>query len=184
MSITIFLASGDKSLYFHPMTTSSSKHLYWSYTMVLSIEFFSPLSEWSALFADNQVILQTTAQTKTLNTQTQNPIIQPQEIDTNLATPALETDNSIQSPIHQVTGTKRDHPQTPTTRDVSSMNDDSLVSPNLKDPMPSPIDLVIPNKKQPKGMKNKKFKADNCCVAKTTSLNFRKAYSYSPLGTS
>ncbi|KAG5880424.1 hypothetical protein JTB14_013200 [Gonioctena quinquepunctata] len=110
------------------------------------------------------------------NPQTQNPIIQPQEIDTNTVTPALETDNNIQPPIHQVTGTKRDHPQTPTTSDVSSINDDSLVSPNLKDPMPPPIDLVIPDKKQPKERKNKNFKADNSCVTKITSLNIRKAY--------
>ncbi|KAG5864336.1 hypothetical protein JTB14_013321 [Gonioctena quinquepunctata] len=83
---------------------------------------------------------------------------------------------TYEAPIHQVTGTKRDHPQTPTTSEVSSINDDSLVPPNLKDPMPPPIDLVISDKKQPKERKNKKFKADNSCVTKTTSLNIRKAY--------
>ncbi|KAG5865597.1 hypothetical protein JTB14_023201 [Gonioctena quinquepunctata] len=110
------------------------------------------------------------------NPQTQNPIIQPQEIDTNTVTPALETDNNIQPPIHQVTGTKRDEPQTPTTSDASSINDDSLVSPNLKDPMPPPIDLVIPDEKELGERKNKRYKADNPCVTKTTGLNIRKAY--------
>ncbi|KAG5889041.1 hypothetical protein JTB14_009446 [Gonioctena quinquepunctata] len=100
------------------------------------------------------------------NPQTLNLIIQPQEINTNSVTPALETDNNIQPPIHQVTGTKRDHPQTPTTSDISSINDDILVSPKFERSNAPPIDLVISDKKQPKERKNKKFKADNSCVTK------------------
>ncbi|KAG5863093.1 hypothetical protein JTB14_031714 [Gonioctena quinquepunctata] len=79
--------------------------------VVLALKELQPLKEWSDNTVDETIRSYCKQLPKQIpNPQTQNLIIQPQDINTNSVTPAFETDNNIQ-PQYIKSQAQRDHPK-------------------------------------------------------------------------